>query len=138
MGLGGLAAWDQDPNAGGLFILGGLASGGVLGYTIGHRADQALARGDVLLSPHRNAARLGTVLTGATTGAIIAGIIIKLRDFSSLGSDETIFTTYVVAGSALGAIVQVVHDSSLHPADTHIEFRISPEGLVTCRFNYQF
>lgn len=140
-GLGVAAIWDASiDNPSVLLVpLSSLALGGLSGFLIGKSADVSLAKGEELSSLHRNAVRLGTVLTGTAIGAIAAMIIINPPGPSSLGSDEEIYLWSCVSGATLGILTQVLLDSTLRPARAlNADLGLTPEGRLVLGLKYHF
>jgi hypothetical protein len=95
----------------------GAAAGVALGAGLGNAADRKLARGQPLRSGHRAALRVGTVLAGATTGAIVSFFLINPEGPGPFGADDgTIFAGSLAAGAALGALAQYHWEPALWPA----------------------
>jgi hypothetical protein len=113
------AAFAAHSYEGGLTTLvAGLMVGAAAGWLIGDSAADALDRGEPLSGKHKNALRAGTVLTGAAIGGLGSFLVINGEAPGGAGgvSDETIFTSFVAVGAALGVVTQVMLESRLQPA----------------------
>jgi hypothetical protein len=101
-------SWDS--GTGVALVLGGLAGGlwaGVLvGGEIGARAERAITQGRTISPGHRAAVALGVVLTGATLGAIPAGVLVGRgsEEGTPLGSDEQTIGLLTGAGASLALL----------------------------------
>lgn len=104
-GLGLMAAWDQEPEAGRAIVAAAAATGLLTGGLIGHRAGSIINGGGQLNGAHRTAALAGAVMAGATLGALAAVPLINPDgEGTFLGSDEQTVMTLVLAGVVLGSV----------------------------------
>ena len=103
-------------NCSGLLIgvLGGTAAGLAGGAAIGNHARQAIANGQPLSAGHRSAVLLGTVLGGATLGALSSALLINGNGAGTpLGTDEATFGMLTGGGTALGLAMAIMNSHEL-------------------------
>jgi hypothetical protein len=104
------------------------------GYMIGQGADDRLARGDTLSWRHRNAVRLGAILSMATLGAAVSAARprpIVMRNGSHIeayASDEALLRG-AIAGAIGGVLLQWWLDDRLAPR-TRVSVGLTPAGAV--------
>lgn len=94
------AGADDDPLT--TLPLVGFVTGAVAGGMTGRMADVQLSEGRELSALQRGALRLGTVMAGATAGALVSGVLIAPAERKVPGTDRTVFLTGVAAGAAVG------------------------------------
>ncbi|HMB70452.1 MAG TPA: hypothetical protein VKU85_14150 [bacterium] len=134
---GGVIGHNTDPDAhssepyaglGRVLLLGatGAALGGVVGYRVGHSADQALADGVTLSGAHKNAVRAGTVLCFTALGAAGGGIYTAANHDNGSVSDEMAIA--VGAGALVGVGVVLLADDRLSP-QVQADFSAGGPGL---------
>jgi hypothetical protein len=93
-------------------------------------AEHASMRLETRSFAHRSALRLGTMLSGATLGGLVAWRMIE--GSSSSGTDEEVLATSLIAGAVLGALTQFIFfEDALHPGSPNVGliFFKNPSGI---------
>lgn len=138
-GVGAMGAWNLDYDEGFAVIALATGAGIAVGALVGHAADTRLARGEGLGGGHKAAVVAGSVLAGATLGALASAALINGEgEDTFLGSDETTFTTLTLAGTALGAAVTWWRRDALRPRGVSVSPAVSPDGGAGLRVRVTF
>lgn len=141
VGLGAMATWDTDlePARGQTVVALSGVGGMVIGALVGGAADRRLAREEELSDAHTAAVVFGSVMAGATAGALLSAAFIEGEGTGTpLGSDESTFVGLTVGGSALGAVLTWVARDALRPRAVTATPTVSAGGDVEMRVQVRF
>ncbi len=140
--LGVAANWNRslDDLGTGIVVTGALAGAGVaLGAYVGSRADRALDRGEPLGAGHRGAVVGGSVMAGATLGALGSAAFINSEgEGTPFGSDESTFALFAAGGAALGGLFAWWRRDDLRPRPPPVAPYLDVEGRPGVRLSVRF
>lgn len=109
-------------------LLAGCFLGFKVGYDLGSEADSLLAQGEPLETGKRRGVQLGTVLSGATLGSLVAFAAAPSRGEGRRGK---IVGVGALAGAALGLVVQIANNDGLYPGSPpEVGLAVGPDGRV--------